>query len=79
MAVALVASKLKGLSELPRSDLKSECARDEAYRVWLVVFLASMKRKERSTTTPRVRPYQCPEGRKMHIEQIMYPDQTRRV
>jgi len=49
MAAVLVASKLRELSELPRSDLKSECARGEAYRVWLVVYLASMKRKERPT------------------------------
>jgi len=70
---------MKGLSELPRSDLKSQCARREAYRVWLIVYFASMKRKERPTTTPRVRSYQCPEGRKVHMEQIMYPDLTRRV
>jgi len=76
MAAALAAIRLKELSELPRSDLKSECARGEAYRVWLIVYFASRKGKERptTTTTPRVRPYQCPEGREMHMEQIMYPD-----
>jgi len=65
------------LSELSRSDLKSQCARGEAYRVWLLVYFASRKRKERpttTTTTPRVRSYQCPGARKMHMGQIIYPD-----
>ena len=79
IAVALVARRLKELSELPRSDLKLEYARDEAYCVWLTVYFASRKRKERPTTTPRARLYQCPDDRKTHMEQITYPDQTQRV